>query len=46
MGLKNRKVKGSAALVRTAVEAAQAQHTALAGENLAAAIVAASRRGL
>ncbi len=37
--LKNRKVKGAAALARTAVEAAQAQHTALPGEHLAAAMV-------
>jgi transposase len=37
--LKNRQVKGAAALARTAVEAAQDQHTALPGEQLAAAMV-------
>ncbi|WP_030691142.1 IS110 family transposase [Streptomyces globisporus] len=37
--LKNRKVKGAAALARTVVEAAQAQHTVLPGEKLAAAMV-------
>jgi transposase len=44
--LKNRKVKGAAALARTAVEAAQAQHTALPGENLAAAMVARVAKGV
>lgn len=38
--LRNRKVKGAVALARTAVEAAHAQHTALPGEQLAAAMVA------
>jgi transposase len=38
--LKNRKVKGAAELARTAVEAAQSQHTALPGERLAASMVA------
>ncbi|MGW1530255.1 IS110 family transposase [Streptomyces sp. NPDC002159] len=37
--LKNRKVKGAAALDRTVMEAAHAQHTALPGEKLAAAMV-------
>ncbi|MFF8096233.1 IS110 family transposase [Streptomyces sp. NPDC016675] len=44
--LKNRKVKGAAALARTAVEAAQTQHTALPGENLAAAMVARLAKGV
>lgn len=38
--LRNRKVRGAAALAAKAVEAAQAQHTALPGEELAAAMVA------
>ncbi|WP_182708600.1 IS110 family transposase [Thermomonospora cellulosilytica] len=38
--LKDRKVRGAAALAHTAVQAAQAQHTALPGEKLAAAMVA------
>ncbi|GHI01753.1 transposase [Streptomyces cellostaticus] len=38
--LKNRKVVGAAALARKAVEAAQAQTTALPGEDLAAELVA------
>ncbi|MCW8103669.1 IS110 family RNA-guided transposase [Streptomyces tauricus] len=38
--LKNRKVKGAAALAHIAVEAARAQHTTLPGEKLAAAMVA------
>lgn len=44
--LKNRKVKGAAALARTAVEAAQAQHTALPGEQLAAAMVVRLAKGV
>ncbi|GGV55353.1 hypothetical protein GCM10010245_87710 [Streptomyces spectabilis] len=44
--LKNRKVKGAAALARTAVEAAQAQHTALPGEELAAAMVVRLAKGV
>jgi len=38
--LKNRKVKNAAVLAETAVEAVRAQHTALPGETLAAAMVA------
>lgn len=37
--LKNRKIRGAAALAKSAVEAAQSQHTALPGEELAAAMV-------
>ncbi|ELP66224.1 IS110 family transposase [Streptomyces turgidiscabies] len=37
--LKNRKVKGAAALAHAVAEAAQAQHAALPGETLAAAMV-------
>ncbi|MGW6145553.1 IS110 family transposase [Streptomyces sp. NPDC055140] len=37
--LKNRKVKGAAALAHVVVEAAQAQHAALPGETVAAAMV-------
>ncbi|WP_432180521.1 IS110 family transposase [Streptomyces sp. NBC_00063] len=37
--LKNRKVKGATALAHAVVEAAQAQHAALPGERLAAAMV-------
>ena len=44
--LKNRKVRGAAALAKTAVEAAQAQHTALPGEKLAAAMVARLAKGV
>jgi transposase len=44
--LKNRKVRGAAALARTAVEAAQAQQTALPGEKLAAAMVARLAKGV
>ncbi|WP_030349099.1 IS110 family transposase [Streptomyces sp. NRRL S-1022] len=44
--LKNRKVKGAAALARTAVDAAQAQHTALPGERLAAAMVVRLAKGV
>ncbi|MEY9997397.1 transposase [Streptomyces sp. V4I8] len=38
--LKNRKVRNSAVVAATAVEAAEAQHTAVPGERLAAAVVA------
>ncbi|MFE9882669.1 IS110 family transposase [Streptomyces sp. NPDC005784] len=44
--LKNRKVKGAAALAQIAVEAAQAQHTALPGEKLAASMVARLAKGV
>ncbi|MGW0086566.1 IS110 family transposase [Streptomyces sp. NPDC003393] len=44
--LKNRKVKDAAALARTAVDAAQAQHTALPGERLAAAMVVRLAKGV
>jgi transposase len=44
--LKNRKVRGSAELARAAVEAAQAQHTALPGEKLAASLVARLTKGV
>jgi transposase len=44
--LKNRKVRGAAALAKTAVEAAQAQMTALPGERLAAAMVARLAKGV
>ncbi|MET8831993.1 transposase [Streptomyces sp. NPDC004610] len=44
--LKNRKVRGAAALARTAIEAAQAQQTALPGETLAAAMVARLAKGV
>ncbi|KUJ54286.1 transposase [Streptomyces sp. NRRL F-5122] len=44
--LRNRKVKGAAALARTAVDAAQAQHTALPGERLAAAMVVRLAKGV
>src|SRR3954454_7390365 len=44
--LKNRKVKNAAALAETAVEAARAQHTALPGETLAAAMVARIAKGV
>ncbi|GAA2652933.1 hypothetical protein GCM10010307_64090 [Streptomyces vastus] len=44
--LRNRKVRGVAALARTAVEAAQAQQTALPGETLAAAMVVRLAKGV
>ncbi|WP_316528320.1 IS110 family transposase [Kitasatospora brasiliensis] len=44
--LRNRKVRGAAALAKTAVEAAQAQLTALPGEKLAAAMVARLAKGV
>ncbi|MGA4846656.1 IS110 family transposase [Streptomyces sp. G5(2025)] len=44
--LKNRKVKNAVALAETAVEAAKAQHTALPGETLAAAMVARIAKGV
>ncbi|MEU9237907.1 IS110 family transposase [Streptomyces subrutilus] len=44
--LKNRKVKGAAALAQAAVEAAQAQHTSLPGEKLAASMVARLAKGV
>jgi transposase len=44
--LKNRKVKGAAMLAQVAVEAAQAQHTALPGEKLAASMVARLAKGV
>ncbi|KFG01323.1 transposase [Streptomyces scabiei] len=44
--LRNRKVRGAAALARTAVEAAEAQHTALPGEKLAAAMVVRLAKGV
>ncbi|MGW3495248.1 IS110 family transposase [Streptomyces sp. NPDC001020] len=44
--LKNRKVRGAAALAKKAVEAAQAQQTALPGETLAAAMVARLAKGV
>ncbi|MEU3461231.1 IS110 family transposase [Streptomyces sp. NPDC006733] len=44
--LRNRKVRGAAALAKTAVEAAQAQQTALPGEKLAAAMVARLAKGV
>jgi transposase len=44
--LRNRKVRGSAALARTAVEAAEAQHAALPGEKLAAAMVMRLAKGV
>lgn len=44
--LRNRKVRSSADLARTAVEAAEAQHTALPGEKLAAAMVARLAKGV
>ncbi|MER7001417.1 IS110 family transposase [Streptomyces sp. NPDC000410] len=44
--LRNRKVRGAAALARTAVEAAEAQHTALPGEKLAAAMVLRLAKGV
>uniref|UniRef100_UPI003899D8FC transposase n=1 Tax=Streptomyces marianii TaxID=1817406 RepID=UPI003899D8FC len=44
--LKNRKVHGAAALARTVAEAAQAQHTALPGEKLAATMVVRLAKGV
>ncbi|MFF4427378.1 IS110 family transposase [Streptomyces sp. NPDC001549] len=44
--LKNRKVKGAAALAQVAVEAAQAQHTSLPGERPAASMVARLAKGM
>ncbi|MDL4822176.1 IS110 family transposase [Actinomadura opuntiae] len=44
--LRARKVRGAATLARTAVAAAQAQHTALPGEKLAAAMVARMAKGV
>ncbi|MFF9573394.1 IS110 family transposase [Streptomyces sp. NPDC014685] len=44
--LKNRKVRSAAVLARAAVEAAQAQQTALPGEKLAAAMVARLAKGV
>lgn len=44
--LKNRKVRGAAALAKTAVEAARAQQTALPGEKLAAAMVVRLAKGV
>lgn len=47
--LRNRKVRSAAPLAKAALEAAQAQHTALPGETLAAAMVirrGAAARGL
>ncbi|MFS7873533.1 IS110 family transposase [Streptomyces asiaticus] len=44
--LKNRKVRGAAELARAAVEAAQAQHTALPGEKVAATLAARLAKGV
>ncbi|MFG2366236.1 transposase [Streptomyces mirabilis] len=44
--LKNRKVRGAAEIARAAVEAAEAQHTALLGEKLAAMMVARLAKGV
>lgn len=44
--LRNRKVRGAAALAKTAVEAAEAQHTALTGEKLAASMVVRLAKGV
>ncbi|WP_449334065.1 IS110 family transposase, partial [Streptomyces flavovirens] len=44
--LRNRKVRSAAALAKTVAEAAEAQHTALPGEKLAAAIVARLAKGV
>ncbi|NEC92669.1 IS110 family transposase [Streptomyces sp. SID12501] len=44
--LRNRKVRGAAALAKTVAEAAEAQHTALPGEKLAAAMVARLAKGV
>jgi transposase len=44
--LRNRKARGAATLARTALEAAEAQHTALPGEQLAAAMVVRLAKGV
>ncbi|RFC78152.1 IS110 family transposase [Streptomyces sp. AcE210] len=44
--LKNRKVKGAASLAHAVMEAAQAQHAALPGETVAAAMVVRLARGV
>ncbi len=44
--LKNRKVKGAAALACTAVDTSEAQHTTLPGERLAAAMVVRLAKGV
>ena len=44
--LKNRKVKAATALAQVVVEAAQAQHTSLPGETLAASMVARVAKGV
>ncbi|MEV6496917.1 IS110 family transposase [Streptomyces prunicolor] len=44
--LKNRKVRGAATLARSVVEAAEAQHTVLPGEKLAAAMVVRLAKGV
>lgn len=44
--MKNRKVKGAAAIAQAAVAAAQTQHTALPGEKLAASMVARLAKGV
>ncbi|MEV0976606.1 IS110 family transposase [Streptomyces sp. NPDC049915] len=44
--LRNRKVRGAAALAKTVTEAAEAQHTALLGEQLAAAMVVRLAKGV
>lgn len=44
--LKNRKIRGAATLAKTVVEAAGAQHTALPGEKLAAAMVLRLAKGV
>ncbi|MFK4273525.1 IS110 family RNA-guided transposase, partial [Streptomyces milbemycinicus] len=44
--LRNRKVRGAAALAQAAVEAAEAQHTGLPGEKLAASMVVRLAKGV
>jgi transposase len=44
--LRNRKVRGAAVLAKAAVEAAEAQHTALPGEKLAASMVMRLAKGV
>ncbi|MFC9759725.1 IS110 family transposase [Streptomyces sp. NPDC056921] len=44
--LKNRKVRGAASIAQAALEAAQAQHTGLPGEKLAAEMVARLAKGI
>ncbi|MFE0381169.1 IS110 family transposase [Streptomyces inhibens] len=44
--LKNRKVRGAQVLAETAVDAAQAQHTSVAGESTAAAVVSSLARAV